>query len=41
MTTSSWCVQSQAEGIAEKAEGKVQNTVGGLKDTIREIVSKE
>lgn len=26
----------KAEGRAEKVEGKVQNTVGGIKDTIRE-----
>ena len=26
----------QAEGTAEKAEGKVQNTVGGLKDGVRD-----
>ena len=25
----------QAEGKADKAEGKLQNTVGGLKDTLR------
>ncbi len=25
----------EADGIAEKAEGKVQNTVGGVKDTLR------
>ncbi len=25
----------EAEGVAEKAEGKVQNTVGGVKDTFR------
>lgn len=26
----------KAEGRAEKVEGKVQNTVGGIKDTVRE-----
>jgi uncharacterized protein YjbJ (UPF0337 family) len=25
----------QSEGKADKAEGKVQNAVGGLKDTVR------
>ena len=25
----------QSEGIADKAEGKVQNAIGGLKDTIK------
>lgn len=25
----------EAEGIAEKVEGKVQSAVGGLKDTLR------
>jgi len=25
----------QADGKIEKAEGKVQNTIGGLKDTLR------
>jgi uncharacterized protein YjbJ (UPF0337 family) len=28
----------QAEGKADKAEGKVQNTVGGLKDKAREAL---
>jgi uncharacterized protein YjbJ (UPF0337 family) len=28
----------QGEGKADKAEGKVQNTVGGLKDKVREGV---
>ncbi len=27
--------ETQAEGAAEKAAGKVQNTVGGAKDTVR------
>ena len=26
----------EAEGVAEKAAGKVQNTVGGVKDTLRD-----
>lgn len=26
----------KAEGRTEKVEGKVQNTVGGIKDTVRE-----
>ena len=26
----------QAEGAADKAKGKVQNAVGGLKDTLRD-----
>ena len=25
----------QAEGMADKTEGKVQNAIGGLKDTIK------
>jgi uncharacterized protein YjbJ (UPF0337 family) len=28
------------EGAAEKAAGKVQNTVGGAKDAVRETVKK-
>jgi uncharacterized protein YjbJ (UPF0337 family) len=28
----------EAEGKADKAEGKVQNAVGGLKDTVRETL---
>jgi uncharacterized protein YjbJ (UPF0337 family) len=28
----------EAEGIAEKAEGKVQNSVGGVKDAVRDAV---
>jgi uncharacterized protein YjbJ (UPF0337 family) len=28
----------RGEGKADKAEGKVQNTVGGLKDEIRDAV---
>ena len=30
----------QAEGKADKAEGKVQNTVGGAKDGVRDAVNK-
>ena len=30
----------QAEGKADKAEGKVQNTVGGIKDKVREALDK-
>jgi uncharacterized protein YjbJ (UPF0337 family) len=32
--------KTQAEGTAEKAEGKVQNTVGGTKDAARETLKK-
>jgi uncharacterized protein YjbJ (UPF0337 family) len=28
----------QSEGKADKAKGKVQNTVGGIKDKVRESV---
>ncbi len=28
--------KTQAEGVAEKAAGKVQNTVGGVKDAAKE-----
>jgi uncharacterized protein YjbJ (UPF0337 family) len=28
----------EAEGKADKAEGKVQNAIGGLKDTVRETL---
>ena len=28
--------KTQAEGVAEKAGGKVQNTVGGAKDAVKE-----
>lgn len=31
----------QAEGKADKAEGKVQNTVGGAKDGVRDAVNKD
>jgi len=27
----------ETEGAAKKAEGKVQNAVGGLKDKVREV----
>ncbi|KAA0578704.1 CsbD family protein [Azospirillum sp. Sh1] len=30
----------EAEGKAEQVEGKVQNAVGGLKDTAREALKK-
>ena len=30
----------QAEGKADKAEGKVQNTVGGVKDKARDAFDK-
>jgi uncharacterized protein YjbJ (UPF0337 family) len=30
----------QAEGVAEKAAGKVQNSVGGAKDAARDAVKK-
>ncbi|MBC9176173.1 CsbD family protein [Pseudoroseomonas ludipueritiae] len=30
----------QAEGTTEKAAGKVQNTVGGAKDTLRDAADK-
>ena len=30
----------EAEGAADKAGGKVQNTVGGVKDTAREALDK-
>jgi uncharacterized protein YjbJ (UPF0337 family) len=29
-----------SEGKADKAEGKVQNAIGGLKDTVRDAVKK-
>ena len=32
--------KTQAEGAAEKAAGKVQNMVGGAKDTVRETLKK-
>ncbi|HEY1837408.1 MAG: CsbD family protein [Rhizomicrobium sp.] len=30
----------QAEGAADKAKGKVQNTVGGAKDAVRDALDK-
>ena len=30
----------ESEGKADKVEGKIQNAVGGIKDTVREIVEK-
>jgi len=30
----------QSDGKAEQAEGKIQNAVGGMKDTVREMVKK-
>jgi uncharacterized protein YjbJ (UPF0337 family) len=30
----------QGDGTADKAEGKVQNTLGGLKDTVRDALKK-
>jgi uncharacterized protein YjbJ (UPF0337 family) len=30
----------QAEGEADRAEGKVQNAVGGVKDTLRDALKK-
>jgi uncharacterized protein YjbJ (UPF0337 family) len=30
----------QAEGKADKAEGKMQNAIGGLKDAVRDAVKK-
>ena len=32
--------KTQAEGIAEKAAGKLQNSVGGAKDAARETLKK-
>ena len=32
--------KTEAEGAAEKAAGKVQNAVGGMKDAAREAVDK-
>lgn len=31
----------EGEGKADKAEGKVQNTVGGIKDKVREGVDQD
>ena len=30
----------ESEGKAGKVEGKIQNAVGGIKDTVREIVKE-
>jgi len=30
----------QSDGKAEQVEGKIQNAVGGMKDTVREMVKK-
>ncbi len=30
----------EAEGQADRAEGKVQNAVGGMKDTVRDAVRR-
>ena len=30
----------QSEGKADEAEGKVQNAIGGLKDTVRDALKK-
>jgi uncharacterized protein YjbJ (UPF0337 family) len=30
----------QSDGKAEQTEGKIQNAVGGLKDTVRKIVKQ-
>jgi uncharacterized protein YjbJ (UPF0337 family) len=30
----------QSEGVAEKATGKVQNAIGGAKDTLRDTLNK-
>lgn len=32
--------KTEAEGAAEKAAGKVQNAVGGVKDAARETLEK-
>ena len=31
-------VKLESEGNAEKAEGKVQNAIGGMKDTVRDAL---
>jgi len=33
--------KTEAEGNAQKGAGKVQNAVGGIKDTIRKTLHKE
>jgi uncharacterized protein YjbJ (UPF0337 family) len=32
--------KSQSDGKAERTAGKIQNAVGGIKDSVREIVKK-
>jgi len=32
--------KTEAEGAAEKSAGKVQNAIGGMKDTAREALGK-
>jgi len=32
--------KTQAEGAAEKAGGKVENAVGGAKDTVRDALDR-
>ncbi len=32
--------KTEAEGTAEKAAGKVQNTVGGVKDAARDAIDR-
>jgi uncharacterized protein YjbJ (UPF0337 family) len=32
--------RTEAEGAAEKTGGKVQNAVGGVKDTVRDALDK-
>jgi uncharacterized protein YjbJ (UPF0337 family) len=32
--------KTEAEGAAEKSAGKVQNAIGGMKDTAREALNK-
>ncbi|MGG5823749.1 CsbD family protein [Falsiroseomonas sp. HW251] len=33
--------KTEAEGKADKAKGKVQNTVGGAKDAVRDTMDKD
>jgi uncharacterized protein YjbJ (UPF0337 family) len=33
--------QTEAEGVAEKAEGHVRSAVGKVKDAVREVVGKK
>jgi uncharacterized protein YjbJ (UPF0337 family) len=33
--------KTEAEGQAEKTEGKVQNMVGGIKDKARELLDED